>query len=95
MKDENVKAAKIIVEGIVQGVNFRYYVKNCAQKLKLVGTVRNKSDGTVEVITEGEENKMFELIKLIKIGSPSSKVYSTDIEWRKPEKKHSHFQIVF
>ncbi len=43
----------VVVQGRVQGVGFRYTTKNHAQALKLVGTVRNLPDGSVEIFVQG------------------------------------------
>ena len=42
-----------VVHGRVQGVSFRYFVMECARRLDLFGWVRNRYDGTVEVMVEG------------------------------------------
>ncbi len=47
--------AKVIVKGIVQGVNFRYYTQRQAAKFNLTGWVKNLPDGSVAAVFEGEE----------------------------------------
>ncbi|MDE1819284.1 MAG: acylphosphatase [Euryarchaeota archaeon] len=42
-----------IVGGRVQGVGYRAHVARLAERLKIVGSVRNLSDGTVEVVAQG------------------------------------------
>ena len=49
---------RFIVRGRVQGVGFRYFAIRAARGLGIVGTVRNMSDGSVEVIAEGESDAM-------------------------------------
>ena len=49
-----------IVSGRVQGVGFRYWVKEEAEALGLKGWVRNLRDGSVEVEAEGEEDALFQ-----------------------------------
>lgn len=49
---------EITVRGDVQGVSFRYYTKQEAQKLGISGNVRNCADGTVLINAQGEEHKM-------------------------------------
>jgi len=41
------------ISGLVQGVRFRVFVQDVATDMDLVGSVRNLSDGTVEVIAQG------------------------------------------
>jgi acylphosphatase len=47
--------ASILISGRVQGVYFRAYAREVAQKQRLSGWVRNRVDGTVEAVVEGEE----------------------------------------
>jgi acylphosphatase len=47
------KQVRIIVEGRVQGVSFRYYTEGKAKELQLKGTVRNLSNGSVEIVARG------------------------------------------
>lgn len=45
--------AKIIVSGMVQGVGFRFAVRNNVKPLKITGHVKNLEDETVEIVVEG------------------------------------------
>jgi len=49
---------EIRVKGRVQGVNFRNYTRQEAEKLGITGTVRNCEDGSVLIFAQGEENQM-------------------------------------
>ena len=49
---------KIIVKGRVQGVSFRFYTQKAAKQLNIIGTVRNHSDGYVEIQATGEQQDM-------------------------------------
>jgi acylphosphatase len=49
---------RIIVEGDVQGVGYRAFVKYAARSLKIRGAVRNLPDGTVEILCEGEKDAL-------------------------------------
>jgi len=53
----------ILVEGRVQGVGFRSYVRRLANQLGLKGWVRNLRDGRVEILAEGEEHLTDELVQ--------------------------------
>lgn len=61
------KRAVIIVSGEVQEAGYRAHVMRTAQKLGLEGYVRNLPNGTIEIICEGEENKIKELMEKINI----------------------------
>ena len=56
-----MKRIHVIISGRVQGVFFRYNTNKVANKLGLKGFVRNLSDGCVEVVAEGSEDKLKEL----------------------------------
>ena len=71
---------KIIVIGKVQGVGFRYATQKHAQKIgNIFGTVRNLADGTVEIIAEGEEKTVDDLIAWCYRGSTMSEVENVKI----------------
>ena len=50
--------AHIFYSGLVQGVGFRYTVRGFAQDLDLKGWVQNLSDGRVEMVVEGPQDKL-------------------------------------
>ena len=54
---------RIIFEGRVQGVGFRYTTKDLARGYDVLGTVRNLSDGTVELVVAGEEDEVAEFLR--------------------------------
>ena len=58
----------MIVSGIVQGVGFRYFIYRKAVELGLRGYVKNLFDGNVEIVVEGEKDKIQILIEHAKIG---------------------------
>jgi acylphosphatase len=64
-----MKTLKIEISGRVQGVNFRYGVKNYCDKNEINGYVTNREDGSVLIVAQGAEKKMRELISWIE-GSP-------------------------
>ncbi|MBS1266762.1 MAG: Acylphosphatase [Candidatus Woesearchaeota archaeon] len=90
-----MKRAKITAKGKVQGVSYRLYIKKKANKLGLKGTVRNKSDGSVQIIAEGEEKQIEKLIHEARKGSFLARVDNLDIKYEKPTKDYDDFQVVF
>ena len=84
-----------IVSGRVQMVMYRDFVKRGARSLGLTGWVKNLSDGTVEVLAQGEKEKLEQLIERMKKGSVLSKVGDVRIEWREPSARFDRFDIVF
>ena len=89
-----MERATIIVQGRVQGVWFRDYVKRSAIGLDLKGWVKNNSDGTVGAEVEGEKDVVEDLIELIKIGSPMSRVDDVLVEWIEAENTFQEFKII-
>ena len=53
----------IIFAGRVQGVGFRYTACELAKPLRLSGTVRNLTDGTVELVAEGHTQDIDQLVR--------------------------------
>jgi acylphosphatase len=75
--------AKIIVQGTVQGVFFRQFVKEHADNLGLRGFVRNLTNGDLEIVVEGEKDRIERLVNLIKKGAPHSQIRNVQLEERK------------
>jgi acylphosphatase len=48
----------VVIRGHVQGVGFRWFVRERAKALDLAGWVKNRSDGCVEIAAEGPEHAM-------------------------------------
>ena len=65
-----------VVSGRVQGVGFRQWVAQQANRLSLTGWVRNTDDGKVELFADGSEHSIQGLIELLPKGPPLSEVKS-------------------
>lgn len=63
---------KAWVQGVVQGVGFRYSTQQQAKALNLKGYAKNLDDGSVEVLACGEERDVHSLISWLKAGGPRS-----------------------
>jgi len=63
-----------IASGRVQGVGYRWFVMHRARALGIVGWVRNRRDGTVEVWAKGREEALRELEKALREGPPGALV---------------------
>ncbi|WP_232818179.1 acylphosphatase [Zobellella maritima] len=64
-------AKKIWVSGLVQGVGFRYYTQRQAEILGVSGYARNLADGRVEVVAEGEQHNVQQMVDWLEQGGPS------------------------
>ena len=78
---EKIKA-HLFVSGLVQGVFFRDSTRLKAEELGVTGWVRNLSDGRVEIMAEGEKEKVEELVEWVKKGSSAARVDNLDVEWQ-------------
>lgn len=87
--------AEIIVNGLVQGVGFRYFVLKNAQSLGLKGYVKNLYSGEVLAVAEGEKGMIEELFKEMKMGPMSSSVNSAKIVWQECKNEFKTFKIEY
>lgn len=62
-------AKRLIVSGRVQGVGFRYFSQETAQRFGIKGWVRNLNDGTVELHAEGTEQEIGAFEQALKDGN--------------------------
>ncbi|MEX2571990.1 MAG: acylphosphatase [Gemmatimonadota bacterium] len=65
---------RLLVEGRVQGVGFRWWTRETARNLDLVGHVRNRTDGTVEVLAAGPAAAVADLREALRQGPPAALV---------------------
>ena len=75
----DIQAKHIIVQGRVQGVGFRYFVRDAGKKHGLTGDARNCPDGTVEIIVEGDAAEINGFIEEVERGPALSRVERVDI----------------
>jgi acylphosphatase len=71
-----------VIEGRVQEVGFRAFVIQKAQDLNVVGWVRNRWDGSVEVLAEGEQTTLERFLGYLRQGPRSAFVTEVNIEWQ-------------
>jgi len=83
----------IFVTGRVQGVFFRYSTQKEAEKIGVFGWVRNLSDGRVEILAEGDKDKLEELLEWSKKGPATAKVEKTEFEWLDYLEEFDSFEI--
>jgi len=83
----------IVIHGNVQGVFFRSNAKKIADSLGLKGYVKNMPDGTVEVVAEGPEDKLKELIGFCKKGPEAAEVSKIDVKFEKASNEFDGFEV--
>jgi acylphosphatase len=84
-----------IIHGRVQLVMFRDFTQRHARRLGISGFVKNLSDGTVEVVGQGEREKLEQLLKDLHGGSLLSRVDTVESELRTPTGKFDDFKIAY
>lgn len=85
--------AHIYVEGLVQGVFFRAYVRSSAINEAVTGWARNLFDGRVEAVLEGEEASVKRVIQQCRIGPPSAVVKDVEVDWEEYTGEFKGFTI--
>ncbi|MFH1752783.1 MAG: acylphosphatase [Candidatus Omnitrophota bacterium] len=89
------KRVQVYYSGMVQGVGFRFTAERVAQGLGLGGWVRNIPDGRVELVCEGEEEALSDLLKKIKAGTLKQYIQDAKISWSSATGEFEGFAIRF
>ena len=86
---------QIRVQGRVQGVGFRYALRDEAERLGITGWVRNRPDGSVQALLQGEQAAIERLIAWARRGPPGARVASLEEEAlaRELEQPCTRFEI--
>jgi len=69
----------VMIHGRVQGVGFRAFVEDTAERLALEGWVRNRRDGTVEAVFAGLEQAVAAAVEACRTGPRSARVTTVDV----------------
>lgn len=85
---------KLKIYGQVQGVGFRWSIREQAQNLELTGWVKNCSDGRVEVVIEGLDENLKNFLTWCYNGNSIAKVEKIEEEWGKASDKYKEFEII-
>jgi acylphosphatase len=75
-----VERRHILVYGFVQGVGFRFAVERAASSRGVSGWVRNRADGTVEAVFEGEREDVEALVDFCRRGPRGANVERVEVE---------------
>jgi acylphosphatase len=77
------KSVRLYIKGTVQGVFFRQFIKENAERYNVKGFVRNLEDGRVEVFAEGNQEEVEKMIELCKSGPKHSRIENVEIKEEK------------
>ena len=92
---DQVKRVHVRIEGVVQGVFFRAHTQEQAQRLGLNGWVRNRPDGSVEAVMEGEASRIEQMIQWCHEGPPMSNVTHVEVSEQEPLGERGGFSIKY
>ena len=76
---------RVVAHGHVQGVSFRYAIARRARSRGVAGWVRNRSDGTVEAVFEGDPEAVESMVDFARSGPSSADVNRLDVDEEEPE----------
>lgn len=82
-----------LIRGRVQGVSFRYYTRQVAQRWGVCGWVRNEIDGAVQVVAEGPAEQLRALEAWLHHGPPAAWVENVSVSYSEASGEFSHFTI--
>lgn len=92
----SIEAFRARVSGRVQGVGFRWYVREAAVRLGIGGWVRNLGDGDVELYARGPAERLRELRRVVRQGPPASRVDRLEVVDRRVDPDAgSEFEVRF
>ncbi len=76
---------RVVVHGRVQGVWFRESTRVAADRHRVAGWVRNRPDGSVEAVLEGDEEAVALVVDACRLGPPGSRVDRVDVTPEEPQ----------
>ena len=98
-----MKRVHLIIRGDIQGVSFRAWtlrqgfdgeLSRTAQGLQLTGWVKNRTDGSVELVAEGPQDKLGELVKRCQRGPEMAWVEKVEVNWSEATGEFFQFTVV-
>lgn len=87
--------AHVIISGRVQGVFFRAHTRDFAEKFGVKGWVKNRPDGKVEALFEGDDEDVKAVIDWCNDGPPGARVTGVDVEREEYEGYFKGFEVVY
>ncbi len=88
------RRAQVFYLGRVQGVGFRFTVREIANRFTVTGYVKNLPDGRVELVAEGEEDEVKEFLRTIGQSELSPMIQNETIDWSEATGKFDRFAMV-
>ena len=85
-------ARHAVVRGVVQGVGFRFFAERTARALGIRGWVRNRPDGTVETVAQGDETSVGEYLARLRRGPSGARVDEVVVQEASAE-EYASFEV--
>ena len=89
-----IKCVQISIRGRVTGVYFRASAQREAKRLGITGWVRGRNDASIEILAEGEEDAIKELVSWAHHGPSAARVENVDVRYRSYSGDYSDFRII-
>jgi acylphosphatase len=89
-----VIARRVVVHGFVQGVGFRYSAQEMARVRGVSGWVRNRGDGAVEAVFEGERDNVEAMVRWCERGPRGADVSEVEV-FVQPAAGLARFEIAY
>ena len=93
MSDKNKLRLHALISGRVQGVGFRGFTATAAQRIGVTGWVRNRINGTVETVAEGDQALLDAFLREISKGPGPSYVDNVEIKWLPASGEFKRFKV--
>jgi len=84
---------RALISGHVQGVSFRYYTLQKAERLELTGWVKNLPSGEVEVLAEGPRSALEQLLEFLRQGPRLAQVKNVQTHWEAASGEFKQFEV--
>jgi len=86
-------ARRYVISGRVQGVGFRYFTQDTAQREGVTGWVRNLPDGRVEALVEGEAEAVTRVERALRTGPRGARVDRVYVDEEDPTGSYTTFSV--
>ncbi len=87
--------ARVIIQGRVQGVFFRHHTQETAFKLGIKGWVKNRRDGRVEAVFEGDQEQVDQITQWCHRGPSEASVTKVDVAWENYTGEFEDFSVTY
>ena len=90
-----MKRVNLKIRGRVQGVGYRMYAQEEAERLGLTGWIRNAYDGSVEAVAEGDKRSLEEFAKWCHQGPPTARVTGVETVYSEATDEFGGFSVSY